>query len=152
MFRSGGVRQPTHDLAGRIAPHRLRRTKGARVDVRESDLAGPEERVKWREAVVVHLAGRLTEGIDAYRRARVEPQRAEVQQPAPAGPDKRMVDPTVVMGPTSNLPRCIDATGVTRVEGGQGPQIGDGVLRLASATISDPTTNKRHTVFHAFAC
>ena len=91
------------------------------MDVRQSHVAGPEERVKWPEAVVVHLAGRLTEGIDADRRALVESQRAEVQQPAPAGPDKRMVDPTVVSGPTSNLSRYIDATGLTRVECGQGP-------------------------------
>src|SRR5258707_6802378 len=118
MVRSSGgeVRQPAHDLAGSIDPHGFTRIEGARhVNVRQSHVAGPEERVERPEAVVVHLAGRLTERIDADRRALVESKRAEVQQ-ASTGPDKRMVDPTVVMGPTSNLPRCIDATGLTRGE------------------------------------
>src|SRR5262252_4388756 len=121
MNRSGRVRQLANDLAERIDPHGFTRTEEARhVNVGQSRVAGPEECVRWSLAVV-HLAGRLTEGIDAYRRARVESQRAEVLQPAAAGPDKRMVDPTAVMGPTGNLPRRIDATAVTRVESGQGP-------------------------------
>src|SRR5262249_17515843 len=104
-----------------IDSHGFTGTKDARhVDVRQSRVAGPEERV-GRSAAAVHFARRLTQGVDADRRARLESRGTEVQQPAPAGPDKRMIDPAGAMGPTSNLRRRIEATGLTRIEGGQRP-------------------------------